>query len=275
MNFFSKLFGAKPTPKPTTAPATVTPDSISSSFGAEFAVPHSILRHSFDQVMATVELDANQREALFTAWSTANRSGNPSMEKTAATSILLGSGWRWPEYDRWSERFAAAEEWPYMWYHLQGLAEPDLPPPTTAAEAMSYLLVTTMTTIARERGILPKPAPRKRVELEVLLLAQVPTSALAEAARERYQTAAAVYREQRENSKCELLVHTLAMTAYALRSVQSLERLGCHGYQLTVLAAAGDAIEDRFAAKFNAGEITQLPPFFPGDRSCIQVTRRR
>jgi hypothetical protein len=56
------------------------------------------------------------------------------------------------------------------------------------------------------------------------------------------------------------------MTAYSLRNAQDAN---VGGYRLEALASAGDAIEDRLAAQFNAGEITALPPFFPGDRTAL------
>jgi hypothetical protein len=74
------------------------------------------------------------------------------------------------------------------------------------------------------------------------------------------------YRGQRAASQCKLLVHRLTMTAYSLRTSQ---KAGVGGYPLEAHANAGDAIEDRFAPRSNAGEITGLPPYFPGDRTMI------
>ena len=270
MSFFSRLFGDNPAPAPAASAAVTAtaaaPDAPTSSFGPQFAVAEDTLRQAFNQVMASVELDTARCDALFTAWAAANRGGDPRAEEAAATSILLGTGWRWHNYELWAERFAAAKEWPYMWHYFSGLADPELPRPTTAAEAVAYLLVTHMTAIAKERSILPKPTPRKRIELEALLIAQVPLPELLSYARERYDAAAMAYRQQRDASQCKLLVHTLTMTAYSLRNAQDAS---VGGYRLEALANAGDAIEDRMAAQFNAGEITALPPFFPGDRTAL------
>ncbi len=249
-----------------TAPAPAASDLLAASFGPQFAVAQRTLRQAFDQVMASVDLDAERRRALFTAWAAANRTGDPRAEETAATSILLGSGWCWHDFERWADRFAAAREWPYMWYHFPGLAEAEPPQPTTAAEAVAYLLVPQMTAIATERGILPKAMPRKRTELEALLSSRVPLPELLDYSRQRYDAAAMAYRKRRAASQCKLLVHTLTMTAYSLRDAEQRQELD-GGYRLEALAGGGCTIEDRFAAEFNAGEITGLPPYFPGDRT--------
>jgi hypothetical protein len=256
------------------APA-VAPSSEASAAPAQsptegtFATADWVVRKAFDQIMTSVDLAPDRREALFTAYAAAHRSGGPRAEEQAVTSILIDSGWRWHDFDTWSQRFEAAKEWPYMWHHFRELSEPEPTPPTTSHDAVSLLKAADMTAFAKERVILPKPAPRKRTELEALLITQIPLPELQRRVRNRFNEAVNSYCARREIAKCKLLAHTLAMTSYAIRDAEQRKTLTGTGYRLEALANAGCPIEDRFAAEFNAGGISGLPPYFPGDRTMI------
>lgn len=270
MGFFSRLFGspAAPTVAIAATAAPQLPPAVpkSGTVDDNFATAEWVLKKAFDQVMASVDLAPDQREALFTAYATAHRAGDARAAERATTSILLGSGWRWGAFDIWAQGFAAAREWPYMWQRLSELTETPPTPPTTSADAIALLNTEDMKAIAKERGFMPKPAPRKRQELEALLVAHMPLPDLLQRTRDRHVTAVTAFFERYEIAKCRLLVHTLDMTAYSIRDDEQRKRAG-HKYKLQALADAGCPVEDRFAAQFNAGEISDLPPFFPGDRT--------
>lgn len=80
--------------------------------------------------------------------------------------------------------------------------------------------------------------------------------------------------------RCVILAHTLSMTAYRMRDMADdamkdlARRRG--GYRLSVVA--GCPVEARVAAQhaasIEAGDMSRLPPFFPGDRTTIAIKRR-
>ncbi len=68
--------------------------------------------------------------------------------------------------------------------------------------------------------------------------------------------------------KSKLLAHTLAMTTYSLRDAEQQNALTGVEYRLEAMMN-GCPVEDRFAARFNAGELSDMPPYFPGDRTAL------
>lgn len=272
MGLFARLFRSAATSTEPMVATALPPQAAaapeSDPVDNNFATAEWVLTKAFDQVMASVEFAPDKRQALFMAYAAAHRAGDTRAEERAATSALLGSGWRWGEFEAWAQRFAAAKEWPYMWEHFSELSESAPIPPITPADALALLNVEDMKAIAKELSLMPRPAPRKRVEFEALLVAHVPLPELLRRTRERHIAAITAFHERYEIAKCRLLVHTLDMTAYSIRDDEQRKRAG-HKSTLRAIADAGCPVEDRFAAQFNAGEISGLPPFFPGDRTTI------
>lgn len=81
------------------------------------------------------------------------------------------------------------------------------------------------------------------------------------------------YRQQ----LARLVCHTYHMTNYSLQvldGVQDLKKSGIRfrlKAQVLPLKIGGCSIENEYAHKFNRGEIEGYPPFFPGDRTGLEV----
>lgn len=81
-----------------------------------------------------------------------------------------------------------------------------------------------------------------------------------------------------ERPRCAILAHSLTITAYTLNNRSTVDanasRLG--GYRLWVIpgCAVEAEIAARYAAQIEAGDLTVVPPFFPGDRTTLKPRKR-
>ena len=275
MGLLSFLFGLKPAANKEQSgnPATASPPPQLEVVEPDFRTPDWIVRKAFDQVMASVEVAPEVRAALFDAYSQAHRNGDPRAEEKAVASLLANTGWRWREFDEWAARFAAAKEWPYMWYRYEDFSEPAPSAPTTAREAVARMTVSEMRLLAKEKDLTVTPAPRKRAQFESLLVEGVPLPELLARVQTRLGDEVARYNARREEAKCKLLAHTLTMTAYSTRDAEQRKVLPGSEYRVEVIGS-GCPVEERFAAMYNLGKIGGAPPFFPGDRNCTIYRRR-
>lgn len=222
--------------------------------------------------MASVEAAPEVRALLFDAYSRAHRNGDPRGEEKAVISHLADSGWRWRDFDDWSARFAAANEWPYMWTRYVDFSKPEPTAPTTAREAVESMTVADMRELAKEKALTATPVPRKRTEFEDLLVAGVPAAELLARVQDELAEEITSYHAERETGKCKLLAHTLTMTAYSIRDAEQRQELPASKYRVEIVGS-GCPVEERFAELFNTGQIGGSPPFFPGDRNTT-ITRR-
>lgn len=275
MGLLSFLFGTKPTAnkEQSNVAAPVSPPAQLEVIDSDFRTPDWIVLKAFDQVMASVEVAPEVRAALFDAYSQAHRNGDPRAEEKAVVTRLANTGWRWREFDDWAARFAAAKEWPYMWYRYEDFSEPEPSAPTTAREAVRRMTVNDMRLFAKEKGLTATPVPRKRAEFEDLLVVSVPLPELLARVQGRFSDEVAGYHARREDAKCRLLAHTLTMTAYSTRDAEQRKELPASDYRVEVLGS-GCPVEERFAVMFNTGKIGGAPPLFPGDRNCTIYRRR-
>lgn len=163
-------------------------------------------------MMAGVEVSPVVRQKLYPAFHDAFRCGRGGAEEAALQAHLPGSGWQWPEFERWAATFARQQQWPPAWQKYPALAGPLRPPPRQVSEALPYFCYLELRDILNVRVFGRQPAPLRVEEL----------------------------------------------------SQAFVERLSWE--EIAPLAAD-------FAARFHAGDVTLLPPFFPGDQSRLQLVR--
>ncbi len=138
---------------------------------------------------------------------------------------------------------------------------------------MAQLPVTDLKALLARHGEMPKPAPRRRIDLVPLVRLRVAASEwmqlATQRARERFTPTTI---EDIEIAKCKLLAHTISMRAYALPDHYEAERLAQNGWRELsnrVALPSTDLIESEVVERFNAGKLNGIPPFFPGDRTCL------
>lgn len=278
MGILDFLLGKDKTPT-----ATPQPDGKSHVSGPHreavepgFKTAEWVIHEAFSYVMATVEVSSETKNRLFREYSKAHRDGDPRGEEKAVVDALANSGWRWKDFEEWSQRFKTEKKWPYMWRSFPELYEAPPSDPTTINDALEYMTVNDMKAFATARGLMAKPVPRKRADFEKLIAARCPLQNVLPAVAPAVKRAVAAFAERREIAKCRLLAHTLTMRMYSVRNKVQFDELNktVGGYKLKILAGAGCPVEDKYAAMFNRGEIQDLPPFFPGDRNAVTTGRR-
>ncbi|MCC6867660.1 MAG: hypothetical protein IT522_02450 [Burkholderiales bacterium] len=270
MGRLSCLFGRKPAPEPAAAPEG---GGAGFGFGPQFATAEPIVREAFDEITANMGLSSALSDAFRDAFARADRAGDTRVQENVVTSHLMGSGWKWPEFDRWAKHFAEKKQWPYMWLRIDGLLGlgPDVR--QQIDDALRVLKVAEMKEMLASRQALPKPVPRKRDEVVALVRKSYPEAELLEVARQRaIEQYKAPTTEQIEIAECKLLAHTITMRSYAVRDARNREQLArdVSKTALDVVAIdSDDPVERAYGDLFNRGELSGLPPFFPGDRTCL------
>lgn len=235
-----------------------------------------LINEAFDKVMASVEVTENLKRQFYEDFSKAHQAGSPREEEEAAIKAFLNSAWIWHEYDKWEIEFKKRGIYPVMW-DICGLTL--LPPtdPTTIEDALKYLTVAKMRELLKINGIQRKPAPKKREEFEAVIKEELVFDSILTTIRESVEAHRRYFYEKIDAGKCKLLSHTLSMTIYSsLRFHQgsAVVNSGFRKYKIKVISSAGCSIEDEFRDKFNSGEISTIPPCFPGDRNSLICERQ-
>jgi len=226
--------------------------------------------------MAGIEMDAVVRERLCAAFAEAIRSGEQGAEEEAFQAQLAGSEWHWPELRRWEEFFAQRRQWPALWQSFPSLTAVQTPPPDSLAEALPYFAYLELRDILNARSVERKPAPIRVDELAQTFLSQVAWEEIAPLAREKHRLFVERALAARQEELCRLLAHHLRATVHNLIPYYQGLAVQAHGllrYRWTVSTPSDEKPAADFAENFNCGESTLIPPYFPGDRSRLQLVR--
>lgn len=264
IRWLGSLFRPEPE-RPVLEPEPVLPSPVDDGFQSAYWV----IEQAFEQIMADVDAPSDAKRHLLSLYTEAHRTGDPRHEAGAVETAFQGIEWGHEYFGRWHKRFSARGEFPYMWCKYPDLCSGDPPPPGTVAEALEYLRVPEMRRLAIELGVMPsKPRPRKRTEFVALLKHTDVPAPILDAAMVRFGEQMQARRDRIERARYDLLAHTLTMRVYKLRKMADWSRLRPHepGCRLRAMQSHCP-IESEYVAKFNAGELTGLPPYFPDDRT--------
>ncbi len=234
-----------------------------------FATPTSVVEEAIGQILADIDMPDDAKGRIRSRFVKAHRSGDPRREVEGVEAALDGIEWGEVYFGEWKQRFEAKGEFPYMWRtHGKALVIDPPRPPSTIGNAVGYLRVADMRQILIELDAMPrKRRPKKRSEFIDLLSATGKTESVVDSAIPAYRDARTKWEEDREAAKCELLAHTLTMRAYALRDCR---KSGALSKPSSLRALKSDCpVETDYAARFMAGKIHGVPPFFPGDRTSL------
>ena len=234
-----------------------------------FATPASVVEEAFDQIMTEVDVPEDARVRLKPLFVEAHRSADPRREVEAIKAVLDGVKWGDLYFGAWRERFEADGAYPYMWKTRGKALISDPPrPPSTIEDAVGYLRVVDMRRLLIDLGAMPgKDRPKRRSEFIALLSVTGKAEEIIDAAAPGFRDACDKWEKDRNGAKCELLAHTLTIHTSALRDRRKRERLPD---AVRLRAFKSDCpVETEYAARFLAGEIGGIPPFFPGDRTSL------
>jgi hypothetical protein len=235
-----------------------------------------VVQQGVERGLAGVELGGASREGLLEAFQVALQGGRPGAEEAAVAAQLTGSGWRWPEFERWEEEFQLRRQWPAAWQRYPSLAAAQAEPPRRVAEALPYFGYLERRDLLNARNGGRKSAPIRIEDLERMFLASFTWEELAPLAQERYEEFLERCRASREQDLCRLLAQHLSSTVYnliAFHQGRAVAGSGLLRYRWEVLTD-GDPLALEQAAAFNRGTSEAIPPYFPGDGSRLRLTRR-
>jgi len=230
----------------------------------------------FEQGMAGIVMDAADRERLAAAFVEAVRSGQPGAEEAAVQGQLTGTVWHWPELQRWEAYFAQRRQWPVLWHGCPSLTAAQQVPPGNLSEALPYFGYLELRDILNNRSASRKPAPIRVDELAQTFLANVSWEEIAPLAAEKHRLFVERALAGREGDCCRLLAHHLRATVHNLIPYHQGLAVQAHGlfkYRWLVAAPGDEPAAADFADRFNCGESTRIPPYFPGDRSRLRLVR--
>ena len=234
-----------------------------------------VVREAFDLVMAGVEPGSAPREKLFEAFHGAVRSARPGAGEAAVTAQLAGTGWQWPEFERWEELFRQRRQWPAAWRHYPSLLATQHAPPRQVEEALPYFAYLERRDLLGTLSSSRQPAPIRVEEVEQAFLESFTWEEIAPVALERYRDFLDRCHVNREEDLCRLLAHHLRATVYNLipfHQGQAVAGRGLLRYRWEV-TDDGEPLASEYANRFNRGESERIPPYFPGDPSRLRLIR--
>lgn len=268
MNFLKFLFGKKDKPSKAVKPIPFPQAKHHQAVSENFSTSEWVVNEAFDKVFSQITVDNGIKSQFKKAYCAAHQSGNPRQEEKAAVDYLMNSNWIWHDFDKWFDFFSQKGVWPYMWRRNKLTEKPHQVNPGSIQEAISYLNVKEMREFLKNHNIKVKPAPKKREEFEKAIIQNSTFPDVINAIKGHLQVTSTEQVVRFNKAKCQLLAHTLAMTAYSLRD--HYQRQDINSFRLVAEKSGGTCkIEDEFATKFNTNKIVGVPPFFPGDRTTI------
>ncbi|MBI3584013.1 MAG: hypothetical protein HY096_08695 [Nitrospinae bacterium] len=102
MGIFDFLLGSKKENELDKRPSSQSEPSRKDPVDKGFKSAKWVIREAFDKVIQSIEgIPAQKKEALFNAFQSAHRSGDPRKEEEAVIRYLSGTGWKWLEYEKW------------------------------------------------------------------------------------------------------------------------------------------------------------------------------
>lgn len=179
----------------------------------------------------------------------------------------------WPWFDEWLDTFSAERKWPsapaWSWFE----APPD--ELRTVREVVGQMTVSALKAAAAKRNI--DLGDAKLVDdLRKLLARKLKWADVEEAAAAMNQKRLAVLAKKQLDAKCQLLAMSINSRAHHIfRHAQICELLDAptiRKYKVKI-EADDNAFSRRLAKEwiFNPKRNSNLPPFFPGDRSSIET----
>jgi hypothetical protein len=172
--------------------------------------------------------------------------------------------------ETWAETFATSGAYPSSWRRHPSLILPHRPSPQDVQSAVPYLSYLERRDLLRSLRPHPRGIPLQTEELEKAFVRQVPWEAVRDLARQRYADQVAKALESKERDRASLFSHYLSATASSLMIFYQWRQILPNrflAYRLVVRCPDSDLASCAFRTRYAQGQITELPPYFPGD-SC-------
>jgi len=228
-----------------------------------------LIKEAYEKVMKNIEASDKFKKIVLNALIEFKQTNEDNrFFKNYIENDLILEDWSWPEFDHWYKIFKISEEWSYGWTEYL-YKEPD-PLPESIEKSIHYLSVKEIKNFLKKHNIAPKPMPKNRSGWEAAICNNGDWELLKPLIIEKYTEYRDHYLYKRKEDKLNLLFGDLSHCVYSqLRYYQLLDSMQYSFVKNTRrLVASGCnkklTIEKEFVEKFNNGEISEFPPYFPG-----------
>lgn len=217
------------------------------------------LEAAYRRVMCGIHTDEKVKNEIYKAW------GTDHLITTLEQHLLPGQ-WQWPEFDKWKEIFVKDGEFPYMWkkYPEICLADFENLPIETIFERM---LVKNIKAVF-DKFQIQIPIKAKKIDLINLAKKNISLQNFCESCPDFYNELKNEFKTRANKGKCSILMHTISMLSCSLRNFYS-----CKYLKLSCIADC--PVETKYSKGKGRITETNIPPFFPGDRTGVTFISRR
>jgi hypothetical protein len=229
-----------------------------------------IRREAFTKIMDGVNMPQTGRTELLNVCLADH--DRRELEK-AFFEILSGVAWTWHDLNKWLAVFKERKKYPGSWEEC--LYQEPVPMPTTVNRALTIFSFKQQRALLKELGIILKPAPRTWIEVAAAFTKYIKIEAVLPHIENRYPEYVDEYLAHAQQAKACILANDITHLFLNLRRYyQSLDYIKenvlkkRYKYSVEVSSPFSSSVDKEYARthnkKYNKGEITEIPPFYPG-----------
>ncbi|MCH5277487.1 MAG: hypothetical protein J1E80_06580 [Desulfovibrionaceae bacterium] len=209
---------------------------------------------AYRRIMAGVQADDGIKADLYAALAQ-----NPSAE--TCEKFLLSGEWEWPEFDKWKKIFLDDGKFPYMWAKY-----PEICMMNFEDFQMTAMLERTNMKVIKEifqNLQIDIPSKIKKYELLEIANKKINIKVLQEKCPDIYINIKNEFNHRVNHGKCVIFAHTIIMLGYHLQDFYTNK-------QLKIDIIKGCPVEAKYAKGKGKISESNIPPFFPGDRTGVK-----
>lgn len=243
----------------------------------DFSTPLPIIEEGFNNVVGDIIVDDTIKSSLKKSYIEAHKSGDTQKELKVIDDHLYGNNWIWPFFDYWKAEFNKRGGWPAAWQHKKELY-------IDYSEFTSPDKILQLATIPKLRDIMiifninPERSLKKKNDLIKFISNNIDIGKIVGILSEEIKEHKDGYIIKSESSRIELLRQTIASSIYNIRDYKRWKSNSRDDYYSKYFkldfCTTDCPIENHFQQLWRDGQLTGIPPFFPGDGSHLMCRRR-
>jgi hypothetical protein len=231
-----------------------------------------LIKEVYGKIMENIEASSEFKKTVLEALYEDKQTGGGSrIFKKYINNDLIFEDWIWPEFDYWYKIFKNSNEWPHTWTEYL-YEEPD-ELPISIEDSLHYLTVQEIKVFLKENKLTPKPMPKNKSGWETAICENGDWALLKLLIIKKHTAYKDIFFNKRRKDKLNLLFHYFAQSIHGRLRYYQLQDLMSDLTAVKIgriegIFARSDneklTIEQEFVQKFNNGEISDYPPYFPG-----------
>ena len=189
------------------------------------------------------------------------------------SNLLKSTDWSWPWFDDYLVLFKSMGTWPDRWSYVERKAGPVVRPDKPEA-ATEMCVVDELKQVAQLAGVSSPSKSMRRTDWEALVISRCSMEQILAVLEPRFQQEDRSRLEAFLWAKASLLGDTIDRLAQSLTVLDKAKELqaqssrgGGRGVKVKLVAESHwehRRVFQRLALRFNRGDLTTLPPYFPG-----------